>query len=135
MLRSPATASLVLGTLGWPLNGTELPGLFDVRKLHQAHTVGVAQTRLNPTTPGSLVEGVSRHAPVPFGVSLSPGRSDDDVVVTPWACPIPQVWGSSVHPRLHPVESRRGDLHLLSPPRPLRAQHTYFNPWSHGALA
>ncbi len=95
MLRSPATASLVLGTLGWPLNGTELPGLFVVRERTQAHTMGVAQTRLNPTRPGSLVEGVSRHAPLPFGVSLEPGRSDDDVVVSPRACPIPQVWGST----------------------------------------
>ena len=70
MHRSPATASLVLGTLGWPLNGTELPGLFVVREQSEAQTMGVAQTRLNPTKPGSLVEGVSRHAPLPFGVSL-----------------------------------------------------------------
>ena len=68
--RVPATTTLVLGASGWMLNGTEPPGLLG-RHCRGVKTEGVARTRLNPPHAGSLIEGVSRHAPLPFG--LSPG--------------------------------------------------------------
>ena len=72
---------------------------------------GGARTRLDL---GSLIEGVSRHAPLPFGISFEPGRSDEPVDVTPGACPIPQV-GVQVYILVPTRENQAGGINTFSP--------------------